>query len=168
MKSKLAYYAIFTSLLVIFSWISIPLPIGVPITLQTFGIFLISLIFQKDSWKVLLLYLVLGAIGLPVFSNFTGGIGIILGPTGGFLIGFLAASLVMYMKKVPNIILILLELIIIYSFGITWFMISTGNTFVKSFTILVPTFIWFDIAKLILAFITFKILNRYINLTQAN
>ncbi|TGG88174.1 biotin transporter BioY [Geotoga petraea] len=167
MKNKTAYFAIFTSLLVIFSWISIPLPIGVPITLQTFGIFLISLIFQKDSWKILLLYLVLGAIGLPVFSNFTGGIGIILGPTGGFLIGFLAASFVMYFKRIPNIILIFLELIIIYSFGIFWFMISTANDITKAISILVPTFIWFDIAKLILAFTTFKILNRYISLTQA-
>jgi biotin transport system substrate-specific component len=168
MKNKTAYLAIFTSLLVIFSWISIPLPIGVPITLQTFGIFLISLIFQKDSWKVLLLYLVLGSIGLPVFSNFTGGIGIILGPTGGFLIGFLISSFVMYFKKIPIIILILLEMIIIYSFGIFWFMISTGNTLIKSITILVPTFIWFDLAKLILAFITFKILNKYIKLTQTD
>ena len=168
MKNQISYFAIFTSLLVIFSWISIPLPIGVPITLQTFGIFLISLIFRKNAWKVLTLYLALGAIGLPVFSNFTGGIGIIFGPTGGFLFGFLISSFIMFLKKTPDIVLGFLQLITIYIFGITWFMFSTGNTFIKSVTILVPTFIWFDIAKLILALITFKILNRYINLTQAD
>lgn len=168
MKNKVAYFAIFTSLLVIFSWISIPLPIGVPITLQTFGVFLISLIFKKDSWKILTLYLALGAIGLPVYSNFTGGIGILFGPTGGFLMGFLASAFIMYLSKIPKIILSILQLLLIYIFGILWFMFSTENTLIKSTSILVPTFIWFDLIKLILAYITFKLLNRYIELDQAD
>ncbi|MBP2057936.1 biotin transport system substrate-specific component [Lactobacillus colini] len=81
--------ALMLALLIICSQISIPL-LGVPLTMQTFavGIVATSLSLQ-DSLLVISVYLVMGGIGLPVFSNFAGGISIFLSPLGGYLIGFI-------------------------------------------------------------------------------
>lgn len=78
-----------TAVTAICSMIAIPSPFGVPFTLQTFGIILTGLILGwKKGSAAVLVYLALGAAGLPVFSGFTGGIGSFAGVTGGFLIGF--------------------------------------------------------------------------------
>ncbi len=72
------------------SVIAIPAPFGVPFTLQTFAVILTGLILgTKKGIVSVLVYLVLGAVGLPVFSGFTGGIGSFAGVTGGFLFGFI-------------------------------------------------------------------------------
>lgn len=152
MYKNISLIGLFTALLVIFSWISIPLPLGVPFTLQVFGIFLISFLLKKDAWKAVLIYLILGSVGLPVFSNFTGGINILLGPTGGFLIGFLAASLINLFIPFNKILLGLMQLIIIYSFGVFWFQFFNNISLFQSFKILVPLFIWWDILKLFMAY----------------
>ena len=82
MKAKIrtydmAYIAVFTVLIAICSWISIPT--AIPFTLQTFAVFLsVSVLGGKRGTMAVLLYVLLGAIGLPVFSGFTGGIGILL------------------------------------------------------------------------------------------
>jgi len=76
------------------SWISFPLI--VPVTLQTFGIFtVVGIIGLKKGTAAVVLYLLLGAAGLPVFSGFKGGIGVLFGPTGGYLIGFVAAAIIL-------------------------------------------------------------------------
>lgn len=80
---------LFTSIMVIMAPISIPLPLGVPMTLQTFTITFAAIVLgAKYGCFSTLIYLLLGMIGLPVFSNFTGGISCLLGPTGGFLMSF--------------------------------------------------------------------------------
>ena len=79
------------------AWVSLPLG-GVSFTLQTLGVFLaLALLGGKRGSLTILLYLTLGAVGLPVFSGMQGGIGVLLGPTGGFLFGFLAAGLVFWL-----------------------------------------------------------------------
>lgn len=86
--------AIFASITAILAQLSVPMPSGVPITLQTFAIALCG--FFLGPFKSLLsvvLYLIMGAIGLPVFSNLHGGMGYLLGATGGFLFGFLPMAL---------------------------------------------------------------------------
>ena len=72
------------------SWISIPIPgTSVPINLATFAVILAGLVLgPKDGALAILAFLALGACGLPVFHSFTGGMGIVFGPTGGFLIGY--------------------------------------------------------------------------------
>ena len=86
--------ACMVTLLIVCSWLSIPLPI--PVTLQTFGLFLLGgLLPPKQRLATVAVYLMLGAIGLPVFASFQGGVGILFGPTGGFLLGFFPAVLVM-------------------------------------------------------------------------
>lgn len=82
-------------LLSLCSQISIPLN-PVPITLQSIGVMLIGLTFTKeDAVRSVITYLLLGSVGLPVFANFSGGLPILFGPTGGYLLGFLLAVYIM-------------------------------------------------------------------------
>ena len=81
--------AIFTAVISILAQISIPMPTGVPLTLQTFAVTLTAIVLgAKKSAGALLVYLLLGTIGIPVFANFRGGLHAITSPTGGFLISF--------------------------------------------------------------------------------
>ena len=88
----LAYTALFTVLLAVCAWITVPLT--VPFTLQTFGVFaaLGTLGGRRGTYAVAA-YLLLGLAGLPVFSGFRGGPGVLLGTTGGYILGFLASAL---------------------------------------------------------------------------
>lgn len=81
---------VFAALLAVLSQIAVPTPSGVPLTLQTFAVALCGFVlgFRRGILAVLC-YLLMGAIGLPVFANFRGGFFLFVGPTGGFLIGFL-------------------------------------------------------------------------------
>ncbi|TDA70736.1 MAG: biotin transporter BioY [Clostridia bacterium] len=82
--------ALFAALIAVLAQLAIPLPGGVPFTMQLFGVFLTgSLLGGRWGAVAMLVYLLLGAAGMPVFSNGHGGLGWLLGPTGGFLIGFL-------------------------------------------------------------------------------
>lgn len=82
--------AMFAAVGAITSWISIPMPSGVPVTLQTFGMALIGFTLgYKYGTLSVAVYVALGAVGVPVFSGFMGGIGKIVGPTGGFIWGFI-------------------------------------------------------------------------------
>lgn len=82
--------AMFTAVLAVLSQISIPLPGGVPITLQTFAVVFLAVNLGSGYGTVsVLVYLLIGAAGIPVFANFNGGLGVLFGPTGGYLLGFL-------------------------------------------------------------------------------
>ena len=85
--TDLVYIAICAVVLAVCSWISIPT--AIPFTMQTFGVFCVLLILGgKRGTIAIVVFLLLGAIGLPVFAGFTGGIGIILGTTGGCFSGW--------------------------------------------------------------------------------
>ncbi len=107
MESK-NHHAIFTMVLVamfaavgaVTSWISIPMPSGVPITLQTFGMALIGFTLgYKYGTLSVAIYVALGAVGVPVFSGFMGGLGKIVGPTGGFIWGFIIMAFLCGLSK---------------------------------------------------------------------
>lgn len=131
------YIAMFAVLIAICSWISIPA--AVPFTLQTFGVFLtVGVLGGKRGTLSILVYLLLGAVGIPVFHGFMGGIGIILGSTGGYIIGFLLSAFLMWgMEKVfcrktwALALSMVLGLLVCYMFGTLWYMIvytrSTGQ-----------------------------------------
>lgn len=93
-KSKvrdLAWIALGAALLAVGAWISIPLT--VPVTMQTMAVFTTAaLLGRRRGTLAVLVYLLLGAVGVPVFSGFRGGIGSLLGVTGGYLVGFLPAA----------------------------------------------------------------------------
>ncbi len=94
-----------SALMVIFSQLSIPLPFtAVPVTLQIFGVVVISVIVGAKIGTIsIIIFELLGAIGLPVFANFSGGFSIIIGPTGGYIIGFIImAFLIGYASYAQN------------------------------------------------------------------
>ena len=131
----LAMIAMFAALMAICSWIAIPA--AVPFTLQTLGVFLaLGLLGGRRGTVSIAVYLLLGAIGLPVFSGFSGGIGYMLGATGGYIIGFLFSALVMWAfehfagKSMCVLAASMIAgLIVCYAFGTAWFMIVyTRNT----------------------------------------
>ena len=97
------------ALMAIFSQLSIPLPFtSVPVTLQIFGLVVLSVIVGAKIGTIsLIVFVILGAIGLPVFANFSGGFGVIVGPTGGYIIGFIImAFLIGYASSKENKILL--------------------------------------------------------------
>ncbi len=125
-----------TLLLFITAQASIPL-YPVPITLQTLGIMIIGLCFSyKTALYSVMTYLFLGLMGFPVFSNFSGGYGIFLGPRGGYLIGFLAAIVVMnsvkeslkytYSQTTYNTLACMAGMMMIYIPGISWLAVHVG------------------------------------------
>ena len=126
--------AVFAVLIAICSWISIPT--AVPFTLQTFAVFLAVLVLGgKRGTLAVLVYILLGAIGIPVFSGFTGGFGILLGTTGGYIVGFIASALIMWaMEKLPGneafiqILSMFLGLFVCYAIGTVWFVQVYGKT----------------------------------------
>ncbi len=130
----IVYIGIFAAIIAVCSWISIPFT--VPFTLQTFAVFLTVLLLggRRGSISVLV-YILLGAIGLPVFSGFKGGLGALLGTTGGYIIGFIATALIMWAfekAKITNslvttVIGMLLGLAACYAIGTVWFMYVYNN-----------------------------------------
>lgn len=91
----LAYIGIMAALMAVCSWISIPT--AVPFTLQTFAVFLAAGVLGGKKCTVsILVYILMGAVGMPVFAGFTGGIGVIFGLTGGYILGFLFTALIMW------------------------------------------------------------------------
>ena len=129
MKARnMALCGLFTAVLAICAWISVPMGDTV-ITLQTFGIFLtLGLLGGKRGTVTVLVYLLLGAIGAPVFSGFRGGLGALLGTTGGYIFGFMSTSMLYWImtsiKDTPRIRLIamVLGLLLCYICGSWWYM----------------------------------------------
>lgn len=169
----LVYISILVVLITVCSWISIPLT--VPVTLQTFGVFTaVGLLGGKRGTLAVLVYILMGAIGIPVFSGFTGGIGILAGTTGGYIAGFLFSALIMWgMEKLfGRSILVLtgsmvLGLLVCYAVGTFWFMAvyAASSGAVGILTVLgwcVFPFIIPDIAKIVLALILTKRLSGVI------
>ena len=130
----LTYMAVCAALMAICSWISIPAT--VPFTLQTFAVFLtVILLGGRRGTITILVYILMGAVGIPVFAQFTGGVGILLGSTGGYIVGFLFTALIMWgMEKLLGrkawalILSMLFGLIACYAFGTAWYMIFYAGT----------------------------------------
>lgn len=169
----MVYIAIFAVLMAICSWISIPM--AVPFTLQTFGVFMaVGILGGKRGTFAVLIYIILGAIGVPVFAGFSGGIGVLLSSTGGYIIGFLFSALVMWgmetlwgKKPVVQILSMIVGLIVCYALGTIWFMIiyarDTGA--VGLGTVLgwcVIPFIIPDLVKIALAYVLSRRFRNYV------
>jgi biotin transport system substrate-specific component len=163
----MVYIAIFTVLIAICSWITIPTL--VPFTLQTFAVFCtVGLLGGRRGTLAVLLYIILGAVGIPVFAGFTGGIGFLFGPTGGYIIGFLACALLYWLitklfgnKTLVSIISMITGLAVLYIFGTVWFMIiySQNSGAVGLATVLgwcVIPFIIPDLIKIAVAILLIK------------
>ncbi len=158
----MGYIAVFAVLIAICSWISIPTV--VPFTLQTFGVFLaVGVLGGRRGTMAVLIYILLGCVGIPVFAGFSGGIGILAGQTGGYIAGFLFSALVMWgIERIFGSgkwilpVSMILGLLVCYAVGTAWFMAVYGaNTGAVGLgTVLgwcVIPFIIPDLAKIALA-----------------
>lgn len=125
----IVYMSVFTAMISICSWISIPA--SIPFTLQTMGVFTtVGLLGGKRGTLTVLTYILLGAIGIPVFAGLTGGVSVLLGTTGGYIIGFLLSALLMWgietimgRNQIVLAFSMIAGLIVCYVFGTAWFMI---------------------------------------------
>lgn len=146
--------AVFSALLCVLSPFTLPLG-GVPLTLSIFAVCCVSTVLGKKGVISVLLYIILGAIGLPVFAAFTGGIGVLAGPTGGFIVGYIPlAVLTGYAaEKQKNIYasfgLSLLGLLICYLCGAGVYFCVTDAPLLQGLTVSVFPFIIPDIIKII-------------------
>lgn len=165
--------ALFTAVIAIMAQISIPMPLGVPMTMQTFAITLASVVLgSKKGFFASLIYVLIGMIGVPVFAGFTGGIQYLVGPTGGFLISFpiMAYIIGLGVDKFKDIkggftLCIIVGTIVNYIIGVAMFCLLTGSTVAVGFTACVLPFIPTAIIKAIVAAILgLQIRKRLVNI----
>lgn len=152
--NKLVFISFLIALTVIFSKIFIPLPFTpLPVTLQVVAVFLTGFLLDPYSaFACMLLYLLLGALGLPVFSQ-GGGIAYLLGPTGGFLFSFPIAAAVISLlaRRIGALLSGIVGLIIIYLFGALHLAQVLDKGFLAALGVAVLPFIPADIIKLVFA-----------------
>lgn len=132
---NMVYIALFAVLMAVCAWISVPA--AVPFTMQTFAVFLaVGVLGGRRGTLAIVVYILMGAVGMPVFSHFTGGLGVLFQATGGYILGFLFTALIQWgmeallgRKPWARITSMALGLIACYAFGTLWFMILyTRNT----------------------------------------
>lgn len=166
--TDIASVALMTALIVVCSWIYIPIG-NIPITFQTFAVCFSAGVLGK--WKgtlAVMVYLFLGIVGLPVFSFFRGGIGTLFGTTGGYVTGFVFLAFISGLiigksgRKISVMILAFFAgLIVCYLFGSVWFLFvymkNTGTVgFLTVFTTCVLPYIIPDAIKITLAAVVSK------------
>ena len=119
---RLTLTALLSALLIASAWISIPLPFSpVPLTLQSFVVLLLPVVVQPDlALHATLVYLLLGAMGLPVFANYRAGLDVLMGPTGGYLMGFLVAQVFIGYSKGSLFLRLCGAQALIYLCGVSW------------------------------------------------
>lgn len=128
--------ALMTAVLIICSQIAFPLPGGIPVTLQTFAIALLGGILGPGKGAAAVaVYLAMGAAGMPVFAGFRGGLDVLAGPTGGFLIGFLPMAALMRQSRgrLCRFLCPAAGLLICHSIGLIWLSVLTGLPLFKAF-----------------------------------
>lgn len=110
------------------AWIAIPIP-PISVTMQTFAVFLtLGILGGKWGTVSILLYLLLGIVGLPVFTGFRGGAAALLDATGGFLWGFLVAGLVYWLlERLGKLPAMIIALLVCYGCGCAWFTVYAGG-----------------------------------------
>jgi biotin transport system substrate-specific component len=149
----------FAAILCVMAQITIPIQ-PIPFSLSIFALFLIGALLQpRYAFLAALIYLLLGAFGVPVFAGFKGGLTHLTGPTGGYLMAYplmtLVTSLFHQLGKKHRIISLsigmTISLFLCYLIGTLWFTFITGKTLYVALTLCVFPFVPFDIVKIILA-----------------
>lgn len=172
MKKKINIYqlttaGIFAALMCIFGPLSVPIG-PVPVSLTNLILyFAIYLIGTKGTLTSYCVYLLLGIVGLPIFSNFEGGIAKVVGPTGGYLLGFIPMVIIIGVvhkltkkNNILNIVCTILAMIagtaVAYVLGTIWFLYVTKASLTYALTVCVYPFIPFDLIKMVIATILGK------------
>lgn len=159
----------FAAVLAVLSQIAIPMPSGVPVTLQTFAVALTGCVL---GWKMgtvsVLVYVLIGAIGAPVFAGFSGGLGILLGKTGGFIFGFLFMAFFCGMgslrkNKAIGGLLGALGVAICHLLGVLQFAVLMGMSFGESAVLVSLPYLVKDAVSVVLAFFAGAVLKKALN-----
>lgn len=174
---EIVYCATFSSLMAACSWISIPTT--VPFTMQTFAVFLtLMMLGGKLGSYAVVTYLLLGAVGVPVFAGMTGGLGVLFGMTGGYLLGFMAISFLYFLavknpmeKPVFDLTILVVGLFLCYMLGtIQFVMIYSQNVadigVLSVLSMCVFPYIIPDLIKMGIAFALAKRLRPYVKVSQ--
>lgn len=157
---QMALIGLMTALLCIMAPISILLPFSpIPLSLGTLAVYFgVLLLGMKQSLISVAVYLLLGLVGLPVFSGFSGGAGKLFGPTGGYLVGYIFLALItgFFIDKFPNRKLIcmvgmLLGTVACYLFGTLWLSYQSAMSFSQALLSAVVPFLPGDALKLVVA-----------------
>ena len=179
----LVYIAVGTALIAICSWISIPTT--VPFTLQTFAVFcVLGFLGGKRGTISVLIYILLGVIGVPVFAGFKAGVGVIIGTTGGYIVGFILMGLLYWLAEVlfkkymrsirmtaANVAVraavMIVGLLVCYAFGTAWFIVAYARSaeavgLITALGWCVIPFIVPDLVKMAAAIVIASRLKRYL------
>ena len=155
----ICYAGLFAAVIAIMAQISIPMPLGVPMTMQTFAITLAAVVLgSKLSAIATLVYLALGAVGVPVLANFSGGFDKFVGPTGGFLISFPLMAYIIGLGvehrdafKGAFVTAVIVGTVVNYVVGVAMFVVVAHSTIAVGITACVLPFIPTAIIKAVLA-----------------
>lgn len=155
----ITYVGVFAAIIAVMAQLSIPMPAGVPMTMQTFAITLAAVVLgAKLSAYASLVYILLGAVGLPVLANFSGGLDKFVGPTGGFLISFPIMALVIglgvdWAKKinVTFVLMLIAGTVLNYVIGVAMFCVLTKSSVGAGIAACVLPFVPTAIIKAVLA-----------------
>ncbi|HIR27495.1 MAG TPA: biotin transporter BioY [Candidatus Choladousia intestinigallinarum] len=163
--TRISFTGLFAALLTVLSQIQIPMPSGVPVTMQTFAVALVGFsLGWKDGLMSVFIYLLLGAAGLPVFAGFQGGIGSLAGPTGGFLWGFLFLAAGCGTPRKKSFFLRSTSrsagLILCHILGIFQYAAVTGADILQSFLLVSAPYLMKDVLSVTAAFFAAKALKR--------
>ena len=163
---------LFAAITAVLAQISIPLPFTtVPLTMQIFAVALAGLLLgSKRGFVAILIYVLLGAIGLPVFAQMSGGLGVLLGPTGGFLLGcpFMAFVIGYVSERTSSKLYILLSMVlglgVVYTTGTIMYSVVTNSTIGQSIMYCVVPFVVVDLIKLFLATSVGVLVSKRVNI----
>lgn len=158
----------FAALIAVCAWIAIPLTVSV--TLQTFAVCLTAgLLGWKRGVLSVAVYILLGIIGLPVFTGFNGGVAAVTGPTGGYVVGFLFTALVVGIaldklgKKIwQNAVFMIAGVAVCYLFGTVWYVAAYKVGFAAALSTCVLPFLIPDAVKIALAAVLVNRLKKFV------
>ena len=173
---NIIFISLFAAIIAVCSWISIPTT--VPFTLQTFALAAaVCMLGTKRSTIAVIVYILLGAVGVPVFAGFKGGIGALMGMTGGYIIGFILMTIISGIlihnfgrKFYAMLLSLIVGLVACYAFGTAWFIYVYTTTkgsigIISALSMCVFPYIIPDIVKFIVAIL---ISNRLYKFTAEN
>ena len=171
---KPVFIALMTAIIAVMSQIAFPLPTGIPVTLQTFAVALCGFYGGFLGVAAVLIYLLLGLVGVPVFANFKGGFYALTGVTGGYLIGFLFFALlcaVPIKTKYPilnaaiKLFLGAVGMTLCHLFGALWFGHVSGSGMEKAFLVCSVPYLWKDIISLVAGYFFAVLLQKRVRVS---
>lgn len=153
---RMAFIALMAAAICVIAPFAVFLPGGVPLSLATFAVYLAGIILgKKDGTAAVTVYVLLGAVGLPVYSGFSGGLGKLLGVTGGYIFGYILCAFItgLFAHLLPSKAWLVstgavLGTLACYAVGTAWFIFTTGSGFAEAFALCIAPYLVGDGLKI--------------------